>query len=74
MFLNKIIDQFILPFRFDNIEFSITPSIGVVVYPTDGENVETLIKNADIAMYKAKERGGNTYEFCTGLTNSSSGE
>lgn len=70
-YLEKIISQFRLPFRFNNFELYITPSIGVVVYPTDGENVETLIKNADVAMYKAKERGGNTFEFCTPLLKNS---
>jgi diguanylate cyclase (GGDEF)-like protein len=63
--LDKIISKFKEPFNLNNYELYITPSIGVVVYPTDGENTETLIKNADIAMYKAKERGGNSFEFCT---------
>ena len=41
----------------DNQELRITASIGISLYPQDGEDVETLIKNADAAMYKAKEKG-----------------
>src|SRR4030065_1391395 len=38
-------------------------SIGISVYPEDGESMEALFKNADIAMYHAKEQGGNSYQF-----------
>ncbi|MBY0482998.1 EAL domain-containing protein [Nitrosomonas sp.] len=41
----------------------VTTSIGISVYPVDGQDPETLIKNADIAMYHAKERGRNNYQF-----------
>lgn len=46
-------------------EFLVTASAGIAVYPTDGTNAEKLIKNADIAMYKAKEQGKNQYLLCT---------
>ena len=41
----------------------VTASIGISIYPNDGENAETLIKNADTAMYQAKEKGKNNYQF-----------
>jgi EAL domain-containing protein (putative c-di-GMP-specific phosphodiesterase class I) len=44
-------------------EFDITTSIGISIYPEDGESIEALFKNADIAMYQAKEQGGNSYQF-----------
>ena len=43
----------------------VTPSIGISVYPSDAENAEALIKNADTAMYHAKEKGRNNYQFFT---------
>ena len=44
-------------------EIHITPSIGISLFPNDGENIETLIKHADIAMYRSKEKGKNMYQF-----------
>lgn len=58
----KILDTIRKPFMIDGHELNITTSIGISVYPTDGENAETLIKNADIAMYKAKDAGRNQYK------------
>ncbi|MCY9665659.1 EAL domain-containing protein [Paenibacillus alginolyticus] len=49
------------PFYLNNRELYITTSIGICVYPDHGIDVETLIKNADASMYRAKESGGNTY-------------
>jgi diguanylate cyclase (GGDEF)-like protein len=47
----------------DNHDLHITASIGVSVYPDDGPDAETLIKNADTAMYQAKENGRQSYQF-----------
>ena len=51
------------PFAIEGQELFTTLSIGVAVYPEDGEDFESLLKNADTAMYKAKEEGRNTYRF-----------
>ncbi|MDP9024199.1 MAG: EAL domain-containing protein, partial [Candidatus Eremiobacteraeota bacterium] len=51
------------PFTLDEYEQFISTSIGISIYPEDGRDDQTLIKNADIAMYRAKERGRNGYFF-----------
>ena len=63
----KILGCFRQPFRLNNNDCFITTSVGVAIYPTDGEDAEKLIKNADIAMYKAKEKGRNQYALCTSV-------
>ncbi|MEG3069639.1 MAG: EAL domain-containing protein [Candidatus Syntrophopropionicum ammoniitolerans] len=60
-----IMGQFKKPFILKGQEFYITSSAGIAVYPLDGEDTETLIKNADMAMYRAKSRGRNQYVLCT---------
>jgi diguanylate cyclase (GGDEF)-like protein/PAS domain S-box-containing protein len=59
----KIIDQAGEPYFFDGHEFHISASIGIATYPNDGQDGETLLKHADIAMYRAKEAGKNQYQF-----------
>jgi len=51
------------PYSIDGQELYISGSIGISVYPEDGEDPETLIQRADTAMYHAKERGRNTFQF-----------
>lgn len=46
-------------------QFYVTLSVGISIYPNDGESVEDLLKNADAAMYKSKESGRNTYQYYT---------
>jgi predicted signal transduction protein with EAL and GGDEF domain len=60
-----IIDQVSKPFIFEGNDLFVTPSIGISVYPNDGNTINELLKNADIAMYRAKEQGRNTYHFYT---------
>ena len=59
----KIIGIFSEPFHILGEEIFITTSIGIALFPDDGENVEVLLKNADTALYKAKEVGKNTFRF-----------
>ncbi|WP_343216233.1 EAL domain-containing protein [Clostridium frigoris] len=63
----KILNIFKKSFIINNHELFITTSIGGAIYPIDGEDVDTLIKNADIAMYKAKEEGKNKFRLCTSI-------
>ncbi|MBB3108611.1 diguanylate cyclase (GGDEF)-like protein/PAS domain S-box-containing protein [Paenibacillus phyllosphaerae] len=51
------------PFLIDGHNLIVTPSIGVALYPEDGEDVDRLMKNADAAMYRTKELGKNSYSF-----------
>jgi len=61
----KISRIFAEPFLLAGREVSISVSMGIAVSPADGEDPETLLRNADIAMYRAKEIGRNTYVFCS---------
>lgn len=61
----KIRDAASKPFVLFGHEFRITVSIGISIFPDDGEDQETLLKNADSAMYHAKEQGKNNFQFYT---------
>jgi diguanylate cyclase (GGDEF)-like protein/PAS domain S-box-containing protein len=58
---HKIQQTFQEPFVFDGQKIRTTASIGIAIYPDDGGDIDTLIKNADIAMYRVKEQGRNKY-------------
>ncbi len=66
----KILGVLRLPFVIDGRELFLTTSIGVAIYPTDGENAETLVRNADTAMYRAKEQGRDNFQLYTAAMNS----
>jgi len=53
------------PFLLHGQEVSVSVSVGISVYPIDGKDVDSLLKNADTAMYHAKEKGRNNYQFYT---------
>ncbi|HEX2548471.1 MAG TPA: EAL domain-containing protein [Gammaproteobacteria bacterium] len=53
------------PIKIRSHEFFITASIGICIYPNDGASLEDLLKNADMAMYKAKRAGGGVYQYYT---------
>ena len=61
----KILQMFSAPLVIEEREFYVTPSIGITLYPGSGEDIDTLLQTADVAMYHAKEEGRNTYEFYT---------
>lgn len=56
-------------FCLETHELHITSSIGIALYPQDGQDAQTLIKNADAALYRAKDRGRNNYQFYTPTLN-----
>lgn len=60
-----ILDTLRTPLTVDHYQFYLTTSIGIAIYPDDGNNPESLLRFADIAMYKAKENGRDSYEFYT---------
>jgi len=58
----KIIDALAKPVELESQQLFITASIGISVFPNDGQDAETLLKNADTAMYRAKDQGRNNYQ------------
>ncbi|MBW3661752.1 MAG: EAL domain-containing protein [Actinobacteria bacterium] len=61
----KITDSLRTPIPLDDNEVMVTTSIGIAIYPDDGTTIESLIREADSAMYHAKSAGRNTFEFST---------
>ena len=59
----KILDALSDPFMVEGRETYVSAGIGISIYPKDGNDVDTLLKNADTAMYQAKEQGRNTFQF-----------
>jgi diguanylate cyclase (GGDEF)-like protein/PAS domain S-box-containing protein len=60
---SKILEALRVPFQLKNHELVISASVGISLSPMDGNDVATLIKHADLAMYRAKERGRDNYQF-----------
>ena len=61
----KILQAVSRPINVDGHEFNITTSIGIAFYPQDGGDAESLLKNADTALFQAKEGGRNSYQLCS---------
>jgi diguanylate cyclase (GGDEF)-like protein len=59
----RILDTLAAPFILDSQEYHLSGSVGVSTYPDDSNDAQTLLRNADIAMYRAKENGKNAYQF-----------
>ncbi|MEP7297384.1 MAG: EAL domain-containing protein [Burkholderiales bacterium] len=72
--LNKVLAACAEPFFIDGHELRVSASVGVSVYPEDGGDATSLLKNADTAMYRAKERGRGVYQFFTPQMNAEGNE
>ena len=59
----KILEVFHQPFRVAGHELAVTASLGITLYPFDDKGTQELLRNADVAMYRAKESGKNNYQF-----------
>ncbi|HEX5429597.1 MAG TPA: EAL domain-containing protein [Patescibacteria group bacterium] len=71
---NKILEDFKPAFYLDAHELYISPSIGISLYPYDGREPAMLFKNAETALYRAKDYGRNTYQFYTQTMNATAYE
>ena len=65
MVAQKLLEAFIKPFAVEGHELYLSASIGISLFPTDGQNGATLVRNADTAMYRAKDQGRNNFQFYT---------
>jgi diguanylate cyclase (GGDEF)-like protein/PAS domain S-box-containing protein len=60
---DKVVKALSRPFRLSGQDVYVSASVGIGIYPTDGTHADQLLRNADTAMYRAKERGRNTFQF-----------
>ncbi|HET7423134.1 MAG TPA: EAL domain-containing protein [Gemmatimonadales bacterium] len=67
----RILSSLAHPFRLEGREIFVNASIGIAIYPYDGEDLEMLLMHADTAMYKAKEQGGGSYQAYSRAMNAS---
>ena len=67
--MQRIIGKVAEPIEVDGQELLVTASAGISMYPQDGPDVETLLKHADAAMYRAKDKGRNNFQFYTAEMN-----
>lgn len=65
----KVVESLAQPIMLDAHALQVTPSTGICVYPADGGDVDTLMRNADTAMYHAKQVGRNNYQYFTQVMN-----
>ncbi|WES30696.1 EAL domain-containing protein [Varunaivibrio sulfuroxidans] len=64
-----IIDAFTVPFHIDRYEFFISASVGITLFPSDGDDPQVLRSHADAALFRAKDLGRNNYQFFTAEMN-----
>ncbi|WP_426168114.1 bifunctional diguanylate cyclase/phosphodiesterase [Pseudoduganella sp. R-34] len=72
--LQRVLDSLAAPLVLDGTELFLTASAGIAVFPTDSKEPGVLAERADIAMFRAKEMGGNQYQFYTAALNERLGE
>ncbi|MYN02685.1 EAL domain-containing protein [Pseudoduganella sp. DS3] len=72
--LRRVLDSLAAPLVLDNTELFLTCSAGIAVFPSDSKEPGVLAERADIAMFRAKEMGGNNYRFYTASMNEQLGE
>ncbi|HEY7509702.1 MAG TPA: EAL domain-containing protein [Vicinamibacteria bacterium] len=70
----KVLDTLREPFRLEGRELFVTASMGISLYPEDGEDADTLVRNADAAMYRAKEQGRDSHRLYAPPMNERAGE
>jgi len=68
---DRIVRTVAQPMRLAQHEVLVTPSVGIAIFPADGEDLETLVRNADLAMYFAKRQGPGTFAFFDPAMNAS---
>ena len=68
--MQRVLHEVAQPWTANDLEFRITCSMGITLYPNDGRDAETLLKHADSAMYKAKELGRNMFQYYSAEMNS----
>ena len=69
--MQRVLHEVSQPWKANDLDFQITCSIGLTLCPDDGRDAETLLKNADSAMYKAKELGRNNFQYFSAEMNTS---
>lgn len=70
----RILEALARPFLIDGHEISVTVSVGIAIFPTDGDSIDLLLKCSDIAMYHAKEQGRNNVQFYCATMNALAAE
>lgn len=63
--VKDLLDSFAAPFTVAGYQHFVSASVGVSIYPIDGRQVDSLLRNADVAMYAAKKRGGSNFHYYT---------
>jgi diguanylate cyclase (GGDEF)-like protein len=63
----KILESIRKPFTIDDHEIMITASIGITIFPDDGDDADMLMKSADLAMYRAKEKGRDNFQYYSSI-------